>query len=190
MNKQHITNMSILDYFKSLAQLKLLIIDVDGVMTDGTKIYDKNHEVVSKRYADMDFTAIRLFNNFGVRCVFLSGDRFNENMALKRKIPFFYSRQADGSINKAKHLLEITNSFDRYHPLSQIGYVGDDYFDLSIMKKVGLSIVPSSAPLYMHDALDNTWTTACGGGTGVIAEILSGYLIATNQKVGDPYDLL
>ena len=38
---------------------RLLILDVDGVLTDGTKVYDKNHDVLSKRFMCKDFSAIK-----------------------------------------------------------------------------------------------------------------------------------
>ena len=41
--------------------VKLLILDVDGVLTDGTKHYDKEHNVLSKKYLCKDFTAISMF---------------------------------------------------------------------------------------------------------------------------------
>jgi len=39
--------------------IELLILDVDGVLTDGTKVYDIDHNVLSKRYMCKDFTAIK-----------------------------------------------------------------------------------------------------------------------------------
>ncbi len=44
---------------------RLLILDVDGVMTDGTKTYGIRGEVLSKRFCDHDFTAIKKFKDDG-----------------------------------------------------------------------------------------------------------------------------
>ena len=41
---------------------ELLILDVDGILTDGTKVYDKDHNVLSKRYMCKDFSAIKRFS--------------------------------------------------------------------------------------------------------------------------------
>ena len=76
----------------------LLILDVDGVLTDGTKTYDREHNVISKRYADQDFTAIKLFQE-GWKVCFLSSDAFNEGVAKKRGIDFYNSR-VHGFIDK------------------------------------------------------------------------------------------
>ena len=44
-----------------MKKVKLLILDVDGVLTDGKKTYNKNHEVLSKSFLCKDFTAIKRF---------------------------------------------------------------------------------------------------------------------------------
>ena len=69
--------------------IELLILDVDGILTDGTKIYNEEHEVLGKRYLCKDFTAIKRFIAAGVKIVMLSGDNFNRKMANKRNIDFW-----------------------------------------------------------------------------------------------------
>ncbi len=75
--------------------IKLLILDVDGVLTDGNKIYDINHTTVYKKFNDRDFTAIKRFKAGGINVIFVSGDNFNEGMAKKRNIDFYCSRGSD-----------------------------------------------------------------------------------------------
>ena len=58
--------------------LKLVILDIDGVMTDGKKFYDKNGDVLCKQYNDKDFTAIKRFMATGIDVCFLSGDNWNK----------------------------------------------------------------------------------------------------------------
>ena len=59
--------------------INLVILDIDGVMTDGTKVYDESHNVIYKKYCDRDFTAIKRLKDCGVSVCFLSGDkRINE----------------------------------------------------------------------------------------------------------------
>ncbi len=82
----------------------LLILDVDGVLTDGTKVYDSEHNVLSKRYVCKDFTAIKRFVAAGVKVVFLSGDIFNKSMAEKRNIDFYCSRGEDLSLDKSRFI--------------------------------------------------------------------------------------
>ena len=72
--------------------IRLLLLDVDGIMTDGTKTYDIDHNVISKKYCDLDFTAIRRFIASNVSVLLVSGDSFNIGMSKKRNIPLVISK--------------------------------------------------------------------------------------------------
>ena len=80
--------------------IKLLLLDIDGVMTDGTKLYGLDGLTMGKRYCDRDFTAIKAFKAVGVKVCFLSGDdKGNKAMAENRKIDFYLSdKNADSSV--------------------------------------------------------------------------------------------
>ena len=120
--------------------IKLLILDVDGVLTDGNKIYDVEHNAVYKKFNDRDFTAIKRFTAAGVKVVFISGDNFNRNMAEKRNVDFYCSRNEDLSLDKSRYLKEFENSYKI--SIENMAFVGDDYFDLSIIKEVNYSFCP------------------------------------------------
>ncbi len=112
-----------------MSKLKLLILDVDGVMTDGTKLYDDEGEVVAKSFRDQDFTAIKRFKADGVHVHWLSGDqRVNEAIALRRKIDFTYSREKHNMLERLMAVYEVT--------ADQVVYVGDDWYDIPISKKL------------------------------------------------------
>lgn len=113
----------------------LLILDVDGVMTDGTKVYGPDGAVVAKRFCDHDFTAIKCFQQSGWVVVFLSADKtVNEALAKSRGIPFYYSRDDDGTIDKVKWYYAIREQYG-IGPKDVI-YVGDDLLDLAVMETV------------------------------------------------------
>lgn len=122
---------------------KLLILDVDGVMTNGRKTYDVCHEVKTKEFCDRDFTAIKRFKSAGIPVIILSGDRFNIGMAHARDLVFYnvkdYSKQLDKTI-PAKIIASINKL-----KMSEIAYVGDDYYDLSLLNSVGFSYCPLDA---------------------------------------------
>ena len=63
--------------------IKLILLDIDGVMTDGRKYYDKEGTVRLKTFCDKDWTAIKRFRALGIQVAFLSGDGFNANIANK-----------------------------------------------------------------------------------------------------------
>ena len=60
--------------------LKLLILDIDGVLTDGTKDYDVDHKPVYKKFMCKDFTAIKRFMAAGVKVIMISGDNYNKTI--------------------------------------------------------------------------------------------------------------
>jgi 3-deoxy-D-manno-octulosonate 8-phosphate phosphatase (KDO 8-P phosphatase) len=114
---------------------KLLILDVDGVLTDGTKSYGPHGTVISKNYADVDFTGIKCFKQQGWHVCWLSADRTcNEAIAKDRGIDFFYSRDDDGTIDKVKWLTKLLEHYQV--KVKDVVYVGDDLFDLPIMRRI------------------------------------------------------
>lgn len=140
----------------------LLIIDIDGVMTDGTKMYDRDGKVFAKRYCDLDFTAIKRFLSAGIKVCFLSGDEnVNKAMAETRKIPFFHN---PAGIDKVDMLAEIKKHFSA----RKIAYIGDDYYDTSIMNAVDFPFCPKNSPLKVRDSASIIDVEA---GKGVIAKL-------------------
>ena len=55
------------------SKIKLLILDIDGVLTDGTKVYDREHNPIHKTFRCKDFTAIKRFIAAGVKVIMPSG---------------------------------------------------------------------------------------------------------------------
>jgi 3-deoxy-D-manno-octulosonate 8-phosphate phosphatase (KDO 8-P phosphatase) len=146
---------------------KLLILDVDGVLTDGTKRYDSEHNVLSKGFMCKDFTAIKRFSASGVKVVMISGDEWNRKMAEKRNIDFYCSRGDDLSLDKSR-FIDILS--DKYGISSEdMAFVGDDYFDLSMFKAVNYTFCPNDAPSIIKE--EAKWICNRNGGEGVIVEI-------------------
>jgi|CXWL01.1.fsa_nt_gi 3-deoxy-D-manno-octulosonate 8-phosphate phosphatase KdsC-like HAD superfamily phosphatase len=161
--------------------LQILILDVDGVLTDGTKLYDINSKVIGKSFCDLDWTAIKKFQSIGWLVCMLSADKnVNEAVAKDRNIDFWYSREDDGTIDKVKWLTKligpgghyVSNQQDKMH----VVYVGDDLFDLPIMGAVlsigGHAYCPlNAAPQLKNDLRIRTLKQV--GGHGVIMELFN-----------------
>lgn len=155
-----------------LAEFRLLILDIDGVMTDGTKVYGIDGDVIAKRFNDRDFTAIKRFKAAGVSVCFLSGDkRVNEIMAHSRKTDFYYSRSDDGSLDKATFVELFAKRYDV--PPSRMAYIGDDYYDLSIIEKLEFTFCPADSPASVKEKVYQVMTRK--GGEGVVAELYDEY---------------
>lgn len=147
--------------------IKLLILDVDGVMTDGTKIYDREGKAIAKGFCDLDFTAIGLFRSRGWRVCFLSSDKFNQGMARRRHIDFYYSRRPDGKINKTEWLSTLHDHYgvDYRHMV----YIGDDVTDMDIMETLIKEGGTAFCPLNAATLLQRQFNILNGtGGHGVV----------------------
>ena len=152
--------------------IKLLILDVDGVLTDGRKTYNDNGLGCYKVFCDKDFTAIKRLKSSGVRVCFLSGDEnVNRAVANNRDIDFYFSR------GKCKtEFLSILS--EKYScPTSKMAFVGDDLFDLHIAQSVGYSFCPSDSCSEIKK--ECTLILKSKGGDNVVMELVD-YLIDFN----------
>lgn len=162
------------------AHFDLLILDIDGVMTSGKKTYDRSGETFSKDFLDRDFTAIKRFINAGVSVVFLSGDKnVNQEMASKRGIDFIYGRSMDGNIDKELFLEEMKTKYSA----KRACYVGDDYFDLTLLAAVDVSVCPADAAEIVKNQCEIV--TKSRGGEGVVAELFE--IWKTNNQIFESY---
>ena len=122
--------------------IRLVILDIDGVMTDGRKYYGLAGMPFAKTYCDKDFTAIKRMRAAGINVCFLSGDDcVNKAMAKNRNIDFYSARGRD----KAEFIPQLIQHYSV--PASEMLYVGDDLFDHSIMELVGHPFCPQDACL-------------------------------------------
>lgn len=157
------------------SKIKLLILDVDGVLTDGTKVYDREHNPIHKTFRCKDFTAIKRFIAAGVKVIMLSGDAWNRDMAQKRNIPFYCTRGDDLSLDKSRYISHLESTYNVSS--ENMAFVGDDYFDLSMFKKLFWSFCPSDAPQIIKN--NSLYVLKSKGGDGVIVELYD-FLVSKN----------
>tara|TARA_R100000005_G_C4920183_1_gene153816 strand:- start:244 stop:768 length:525 start_codon:yes stop_codon:yes gene_type:complete len=147
--------------------IKLVILDIDGVLTDGRKYYGPKGIPFAKTYCDKDFTAIKRLKGSGVKVCFLSGDeRVNKQMAINRKIDFYSARGKD----KADFVKDFQVIYDA-EPEEML-YIGDDLFDKSIMETVGYAFCPADAARELKDLCGTGNTLSNKGGNNIIAELV------------------
>lgn len=151
---------------------ELLILDVDGVLNDGKKYYDLEGNTFAKQFSDKDFTAIKRFRASGIQVCFLSGDnKVNENIAKNRNIDFYYSR-GKNSLSKPEHIPIFEKKYNTSS--DKMAYVGDDFFDIEVMKCVKYKYCPIDSPKCVKDICEIIPKT---GGDNVICELYD-YLIS------------
>jgi len=138
-------------------KIKAIFIDIDGVLTNGTKVYGTDGSVMAKSFNDRDWTAIKRFQSKDIYVCFLSGDPWNKIIAMNRNVPFYIRR--DEKLGLVKEL--------KYKP-QEVVYVGDDLYDLDLLKWCRHPYCPADA---IQEVKDVAFTLAVKGGEGVVADL-------------------
>ena len=148
-----------------------MLLDVDGVLTDGRVIYDDNGGQI-KEFNAKDGLGIRLLLEFGIGVGIITG---RESKALTHRCRNLgLSLLFQGVKNKTKSLEEI---LDRTGiPASKTAFMGDDLPDLPVMKRVGVPIAVSDA--HKEILSDAALVTSAKGGHGAVREICDAILKA------------
>lgn len=152
--------------------MKLLILDVDGVLTDGRKAYDLQGIMLFKHFYDKDFTAIERYKGDGVYVAWLSADkRVNEELAKTRDIDFWYGRLEEGENGLIDKSIILPKMLSHYNvDTKEVTYVGDDIYDLSIMiaiqKNGGQIFCPEDAAIEVKKLCNSALPVK--GGCGVV----------------------
>jgi 3-deoxy-D-manno-octulosonate 8-phosphate phosphatase (KDO 8-P phosphatase) len=128
--------------------IKLIIFDVDGVMTDGIKYYDREGVVKLKTFCDKDWTAIKRLRAIGVQVVFLTGDPYNISILKNRNLHVITNRGSGFHSDKVNYLDDILREYECTR--DETAYVGDDLFDVGIMLRVKYSYCPKDAPMVVR----------------------------------------
>ncbi|MBJ6723150.1 KdsC family phosphatase [Geomesophilobacter sediminis] len=123
-----------------LTKIKLLILDVDGVMTDGRIIFDSNG-VESKFFNVKDGHGIKMLQRSGIEVGIISGrqSRVVENRAVELGINLVYQKSLDKLV-PYRQMLETTGLLDE-----QVAFMGDDVIDIPLLRRVGFAAAPADA---------------------------------------------
>lgn len=158
--------------------IRLVAFDVDGVLTDGSLLYNEAGEQL-KRFNALDGHGLKMLKQSGIRVVLITG----------RSGPIVMRRAADLGIAlvyqdaRDKAQLISTIASDQNLNLDQIAYLGDDIIDLQAMQKVGLAVSVPHAPIYIQQAAH--WVTTVNGGFGAARELAD--IILASQGLLGPF---
>ncbi|MGB5748590.1 MAG: HAD hydrolase family protein [Desulfobacterales bacterium] len=156
---------------EKLKHIQLLLLDVDGVLTDGSIIYnDAGSE--TKIFNARDGFGLKLVMQAGIKVGIVTGRSSN---ALRHRCDNLGIRYIfDGLADKAIILEKIATQTG-VGP-DNAAFVGDDLPDLPIMKRAGLSIAVADAHEIVRQKAD--WTTRARGGHGAVREVCEALLKA------------
>ena len=154
--------------------IKLLAMDVDGVLTDGTIILD-GAGGESKRFNLHDGHGIKLWHRAGLETALISGRESAATTARAEQLSIKYVSQGQ------KKKLPAFESLLAETGLSagQVAYIGDDLLDLPIVVRAGLGVAVANAVDELKERADMV-TNSCGG-AGAVREVIE-YILKNSGR--------
>ncbi|RLQ21911.1 HAD-IIIA family hydrolase [Seongchinamella sediminis] len=169
------------DYSAQARNIRLLALDVDGVLTDG-RIYYGNDGEELKSFSIKDGLGIKLLQRDAIEVVIITGR--NSTIVARRAAELGIGEVIQGREDKLLALQEVCTQ--RSLRLDQCAYMGDDLPDLAAVKAVGLGMAPADAVAQLVAAAD--WVSDYGGGGGAVrqaAEQLLAWRGSLHTMLGD-----
>jgi 3-deoxy-D-manno-octulosonate 8-phosphate phosphatase (KDO 8-P phosphatase) len=159
-------------------EIRLLLMDVDGVLTDGKLYYvpDAQGQVVeTKAFDSQDGIALQWLDWKGIKTGVISGRLSPATQERARQVKMTYVYQ--GHIEKVPILEEILQ--DSKLEASAVAYMGDDLTDVVIMRRVGLPIATANARAEVKRVAH--YVTSAAGGRGAVREVIELLLRAQSR---------
>ncbi|MFA5007853.1 MAG: HAD-IIIA family hydrolase [Candidatus Omnitrophota bacterium] len=160
---------------KLFKNVKLLILDVDGVLTKGEIIYDDRGREL-KIFNVKDGLGIFLLKKAGIKTIFLTAK--SSAVVLRRARDMQVEEVIGGILPKESVLSKISSKYN-VKP-ENICFMGDDLIDIGLMKHVGIAVAVNDAP----DAVkkEASFITSRKGGEGAVREVVELIFKAQNLE--------
>ncbi|MGX1178823.1 3-deoxy-manno-octulosonate cytidylyltransferase [Pseudomonas alloputida] len=159
----------------TLKDIRLVITDVDGVLTDGGIYYDATGECI-KRFHVRDGLGMRMLEENGVRVAVLSG---RDSATLRKRVSDLGISLCQFGV-KDKHSACMQLMEEAGVTSAQTACIGDDSIDLPAFSACGISFAVADAPIYVKAAA--TQTLLASGGTGAFREVADAILCAQDKE--------
>jgi 3-deoxy-D-manno-octulosonate 8-phosphate phosphatase (KDO 8-P phosphatase) len=159
---------------EKLKNIKLLLLDVDGVLTDGKIVYTDSGEQI-KAFDVKDGHGLKLLMRSGAEVVLITG----------RESKVVLHRARDLGIQEVYQ--KVTNKIEIYEKILKeknledihVGFVGDDLIDIPVLKRVGFSAAVEDAIPEVKEIVD--YVTSKKGGEGAVREVCELLLKSQNK---------
>jgi 3-deoxy-D-manno-octulosonate 8-phosphate phosphatase (KDO 8-P phosphatase) len=159
---------------KKMEKIKLLLLDVDGVLTDGRITYDNSgHEL--KSFDVKDGHGLKMLQRAGIKTGIITGrsSAVVELRAQELGFDFLY-QGAKVKLEPYREILAAAELTD-----DQVAYVGDDIVDLPVLRRVGFSATVADSMNDVKPLVD--YVTERNGGRGAVREICDMLIKASGQ---------
>jgi len=162
---------------KKAKKIKLLIMDVDGVLTDGRIIYTNSGDEL-KFFDVTDGMGLSLFARAGLKTAILTAKK--SRIVLKRSKDMHIDKVYQNAFVKADVIEKILSDFKV--SAEEICFIGDDLVDAPVLKKAGFAVAVPSACQEVKDAAH--YITKREGGRGAVREVIEIILKAQGKWAG------
>jgi 3-deoxy-D-manno-octulosonate 8-phosphate phosphatase (KDO 8-P phosphatase) len=158
--------------------IALIVLDVDGTMTDGKIIYSEQREEI-KSFCVKDGLAIASWIRLGKEVAIITGrnSKIVERRAKELGIKHFYQ----GIKNKREILERILDELNL--GMESVAAIGDDLNDSSMLKSVGIAFAPRNASKYITKIVDRVLDK--DGGDGAVREMIEQLIV--DEKLEEEY---
>ncbi len=161
--------------FSKFKDIRVIISDVDGVLTDNT-IYIDDNGLEFKKFSIADGVGAYLAGKFGLSIALISARKSKATQIRARQLGIkrvFLGREDKLVVyERIKKDLRVKDG--------QIAYIGDDLVDIPVLKTAGIAICVKDASLYVKQHAD--YITRAKGGQGVLREIIELVLASQNKN--------
>lgn len=145
--------------------IKLIVLDVDGCLTDGRIIYTSDGGEI-KNFNVKDGLAISSWIKMGNYAAIITGR--NSKIVQRRADELNIKHLFQGVKDKEKVLSELIGSLSLKN--YEVGAIGDDLNDYKMLRSVGRSFAPKDAVKEIRELVDTVLT--CNGGDGAVREMI------------------
>ena len=146
------------------ARIRLLALDVDGILTDGRLYYDNNGNEM-KSFSVRDGLGMRLLAVQGIELALITARTSGIVKARAENLKIRHVYQGSTDKLAAFHDLLATTGMDP----EQVCYAGDDWLDLPLLERVGLSVTAADGDPLVRERVH--WVSSRPGGRGAVREI-------------------
>lgn len=150
---------------KSIPEIKMLLTDCDGCLTDGGMYYSEYGDEL-KKFNTRDGKAFELLRKRGIVTGIITSEKvaLNRRRAEKLKLDIL----EEGCREKAEAIEKYCKKFGI--GMENVCYIGDDVNDLEAIKSVGYSCCPADAVSIIKNSVD--YISGCKGGDGVVRDVV------------------
>jgi 3-deoxy-D-manno-octulosonate 8-phosphate phosphatase (KDO 8-P phosphatase) len=156
--------------------VRLMIFDVDGILTDGSLWYGEHGETV-KPFNALDGHGLRLLREQGIRVAWVSGRK--SAVTARRAAELGISPALQGVRDKITTVVDLAREAGL--ALEAVGYMGDDIIDMPVLQRVGFAASVPNAPFYVSQAAH--WVSGLPGGRGAVRECCD-LILAAQGRLG------